>query len=386
MFTGIDYYDIESDLTADQKRVRDQVRAFVEREALPLIRDHYRAGTFPVELVPRMAELGLLGAGLAGHGLPGMDSTAYGLVMQELERGDSGLRSFASVQGALVMYPILTYGSTAQRERWLPFLASGEAIGCFALTEPGFGSDPGGMQTRAERDSDGYLLTGSKMWITNGTIANVALVWAKLDGTIRGFLVERGSPGFTAREITGKLSHRASDTAEITLDRVRVPGDSLLPGAAGLKSVLACLDQARYGIAWGVLGAAQACFAEVLEYTGRRQVFGRPLAARQLTQAKLADMLTAITKGQLLALQLARLRDGGRLRAEQVSLAKRNNARMALEVARTARGMLGASGITDWHQTMRHLCNLETVDTYEGTYEVHTLVMGRDLTGIDAFS
>jgi glutaryl-CoA dehydrogenase len=386
MFTGIDYYDIESDLTADQKRVRDQVRAFVEREALPLIRDHYRAGTFPVELVPRMAELGLLGAGVKGHGLPGMDSIAYGLAMQELERGDSGLRSFASVQGALVMYPILTYGSAAQRERWLPLLAAGRAIGCFALTEPGFGSDPGGMQTRAERDGGNFLLTGSKMWITNGTIADVVLVWAKLDGTIRGFLVERGSPGITPREITGKLSHRASDTAEITLDRVPVPGDSLLPGAAGLKSVLDCLDQARYGIAWGVLGAAQACFAEVLEYTGRRQVFGRPLAARQLTQAKLADMLTAITAGQLLALQLARLRDSGRLRAEQVSLAKRNNARMALEVARTARGMLGASGITDWHQTMRHLCNLETVDTYEGTYEVHTLVMGRDLTGIDAFS
>jgi glutaryl-CoA dehydrogenase len=386
MFTGIDYYDIESDLTADQKRVRDQVRAFVEREALPLIRDHYRAGTFPIELVPRMAELGLLGAGIKGHGLPGMDSIAYGLAMQELERGDSGLRSFASVQGALVMYPILTYGSAAQRERWLPLLAAGRAIGCFALTEPGFGSDPGGMQTRAERDGGNFLLTGSKMWITNGTIADVVLVWAKLDGTIRGFLVERGSPGITPREITGKLSHRASDTAEITLDRVPVPGDSLLPGAAGLKSVLDCLDQARYGIAWGVLGAAMACFAEVLDYTGHRQVFGRPVAARQLTQAKLADMLTEITKGQLLALQLARLRDKGRLRPEQVSLAKRNNARMALEVARTARGMLGANGITDWHQTMRHLCNLETVDTYEGTYEVHTLVMGRDLTGIDAFS
>jgi glutaryl-CoA dehydrogenase len=386
MFTGIDYYDIESDLTADQKRVRDQVRAFVEREALPLIRDHYRAGTFPIELVPRMAELGLLGAGVKGHGLPGMDSIAYGLAMQELERGDSGLRSFASVQGALVMYPILTYGSAAQRERWLPLLAAGRAIGCFALTEPGFGSDPGGMQTRAERDGGNFLLTGSKMWITNGTIADVVLVWAKLDGTIRGFLVERGSPGITPREITGKLSHRASDTAEITLDRVPVPGDSLLPGAAGLKSVLDCLDQARYGIAWGVLGAAMACFAEVLDYTGHRLVFGRPVAARQLTQAKLADMLTEITKGQLLALQLARLRDKGRLRPEQVSLAKRNNARMALEVARTARGMLGANGITDWHQTMRHLCNLETVDTYEGTYEVHTLVMGRDLTGIDAFS
>ena len=386
MFTGIDYYDIESDLTAEARRIRDTVRAFVEHEALPLIRDHYRAGTFPLSLVPRMAELGLLGAGLSGHGLPGMGSISYGLALQELERGDSGLRSFASVQGALVMYPILTFGSEALQKHWLPLLASGRAIGCFALTEPGFGSDPGGMLTRAVRDGDGFILTGTKMWITNGTIADVALVWAKLDGTIRGFLVERGAPGFTSREITGKLSHRASDTAELVLDRVHVPGDNLLPGAVGLKSVLACLTQARYGIAWGVLGAAMACFAEVLDYTRERQVFGRPVAACQLTQAKLADMLTEITKGQLLALQLARLRDAGRLRAEQVSLAKRNNARMALEVARTARGMLGASGITDWRQTMRHLCNLETVDTYEGTYEIHTLVMGRDLTGLDAIS
>jgi glutaryl-CoA dehydrogenase len=386
MFKGIDYYDIESGLSPQARQVRDTVRAFVEQEVMPVIRDHYRAGTFPLSLVPRMAELGMLGAGLSGHGLPGIDSFAYGLMMQELERGDSGLRSFVSVQGALVMHPILTFGSAAQKERWLPLLASGRAIGCFALTEPDHGSDPAGMTCRAVQQGNGYLLNGTKMWITNGTIADVALVWAKLDGVIRGFLLERGASGFSADEITGKLSHRASDTATLVLHDVPVPEANLLPGAHGLKCPLSCLNQARYGIAWGALGAAMACFEEVRSYTGKRQVFGRPLAAFQLTQAKLADMLTEITKGQLLALQLARLRDAGRLRPEQVSLAKRNNVRMALEVARTARGMLGANGITDWYQSMRHMCNLETVDTYEGTYEIHTLALGRDLTGLDAIS
>jgi glutaryl-CoA dehydrogenase len=386
MFKGIDYYDIESDLSQEARLVRDTAREFVEREFLPHVREHYRAGTFPIELATDMGKLGMFGANLSGYGLPGIDNISYGLLMQELERGDSGLRSFVSVQGALVMYPILSFGSEAQKKRWLPLLASGKAIGCFGLTEPDFGSDPGGMRTRAEKKGNEYLLTGVKMWITNGTIADVALVWAKLDGKIRGFLVERGTPGFSASEVSGKLSLRASVTAELVLDEARVPEENLLPEAIGLKSALSCLNQARYGIAWGALGAAMACFAEALDYTRERQVFGRPVAAFQLTQSKLADMATEITKGQLLALQLGRLKDSGRLRPEQVSMAKRNNVRMALEVARTARGMLGANGITDEYQSMRHMCNLETVDTYEGTYEIHTLAMGRDLTGIDALS
>ncbi len=386
MFKGIDYYDIESELSPEARLVRDTARAFVEREFLPSIREHYRAGTFPLELVPRMGALGMFGANLSGYGLPAIDNISYGLLMQELERGDSGLRSFASVQGALVMYPILTFGAEAQKERWLPQLASGRAIGCFGLTEPDHGSDPAGMTTRAVKRGNGYSLSGVKMWITNGAVADLALVWAKLDGEIRGFLVERGTPGFSASEVTGKLSLRASITAELVLDEAFVPGENLLPGAVGLKSALKCLNQARYGITWGALGAAMACFDEVLAYSAERRLFGRPLASFQLTQAKLADMLTEITKGQLLALQLGRLKDAGRMRPEQVSLAKRNNVRMALEVARTARGILGANGISDEYQSMRHMCNLESVDTYEGTYEIHTLALGRDLTGIDAIS
>jgi glutaryl-CoA dehydrogenase len=386
MFRGLDYYDIESELSPEARLVRDTARAFVERDFLPSVREHYRNGTFPAGLAAEMGKLGMFGANLSGYGLPGIDNISYGLLMQELERGDSGLRSFVSVQGALVMYPILTYGSEAQKKRWLPLLASGKAIGCFGLTEPDFGSDPAGMRTRAEKKGNEYILTGVKMWITNGTIADVALVWARLEGKIRGFLVERGTPGFSASEVSGKLSLRASVTAELVLDEARVPEENLLPEAIGLKSALGCLNQARYGIAWGALGAAMACFTEALDYTRERQVFGRPVAAFQLTQAKLADMATEITKGQLLALQLGRLKDSGRLRPEQVSMAKRNNVRMALEVARTTRGMLGANGITDEYQSMRHMCNLETVDTYEGTYEIHTLALGRDLTGIDALS
>jgi glutaryl-CoA dehydrogenase len=386
MYKGIDYYDIESSLPPQAKLIRDTVRSFVDREFLPVIREHYRAGTFPMELLRTMGSLGLFGANLSGCGLPGIDNLSYGLMMQELERGDSGLRSFVSVQGALVMYPILTFGSDEQKERWLPKLASGEAIGCFGLTEPDFGSDPGGMITHAVLKGDHYRLSGVKMWVTNGSVADVALVWAKLDGEIRAFLVERGTPGFSANEIHGKLSLRASVTAELVLDEARVPAENILPHASGLKSALKCLNQARYGIAWGALGSAMACFDEALQYSGERKVFGKPVAGYQLTQAKLAEMVTEITKGQLLARQLAQLKESGRLRPEQVSLAKRNNVRMALEVARTARGILGANGISDEYQCMRHMCNLESVYTYEGTDEVHTLVLGRDLTGIDAFS
>jgi glutaryl-CoA dehydrogenase len=386
MFNGIDYYDVEGDLSQEARMIRDAVRGFVEKEFLPIVRDHYRAGEFPRHIVPMLGEMGLLGSSLHGYGLPGIDSVSYGLVMQELERGDSGLRSFASVQGALVMYPIHAFGSEAQKKRWLPALGSGEAVGCFGLTEPDHGSDPAGMKTKAVRDGSRYVLNGTKMWITNGAIADVAVVWAKLDGTVRGFLVEKGMPGFSAPEIHSKLSLRASITSELVLEDVRVPGENILPEVQGLKGPLMCLTQARYGIAWGALGAAMACFDEALSYTKERKMFGREVASFQLTQAKLADMLTGITAGQLIALKLGRLKDAGKMRPQQVSLAKRNNVRMALETARTARGMLGANGISDEYQTMRHMCNLESVDTYEGTFEIHTLVLGKDLTGIDAVS
>jgi glutaryl-CoA dehydrogenase len=383
-FQGVDFYDVESDLAGEERMARDTVRRFVDREFLPLVREHYRAGTFPLELVPKMGELGLFGANLSGHGLPGVGNVAYGLIMQELERGDSGLRSFASVQGALVMYPILTFGSEAQKRRWLPALAAGEAIGCFGLTEHDHGSDPSGMTARAVRDGDGFRLSGVKMWITNGTAADVAVVWAKLDGVVRGFLVEKGTPGFTAREVSTKLSLRASITAELSFEDCRLPAEALLPGSDGLKSALACLNQARYGIAWGAVGSMTACFVEARDYALSRTQFGRPIAAFQLTQEKLADMATEITSAQLLCLKLGRLKDAGKLRHEQVSLAKRNNVRKALGVARTCRGILGANGITDEYQSMRHACNLESVDTYEGTYEIHTLALGKALTGIDA--
>ncbi|UFS69592.1 acyl-CoA dehydrogenase family protein [Geomonas sp. RF6] len=381
-----DYFDIESDLSSDARLVRDTTRSFVQKEFMPLVREHYRAGSFPLSLAPRLGELGMLGANLSGYGLPGLDAVSYGLLMQELERGDSGLRSFASVQGALVMFPIFAFGTEAQRSYWLPRLASGRTVGCFGLTEPDYGSDPSRMITRAVKDGNSYLLNGVKMWITNGTIADVAVVWAKVDDTVRAFLVTSDTPGFSSREVSGKLSLRASVTAELVLDDARIPEENLLPGAHGLRSALECLTQARYGIAWGALGAAMACFEEALSYSKERKVFGRPVASFQLTQAKLADMATGITHGQLLALQLGRLKDAGRLRPEQVSLAKRSNVRMALETARSARSILAANGIIDEYQCMRHMCNLETVETYEGTYEVHTLVVGRDLTGFDAFS
>ena len=384
--SAIDYYEVERDLSSEERMMRDTVRRFVTNEFLPVVREHFRAGTFPVACIPQLGALGLLGANLTGFGLPGINNVAYGLVMQELERGDSGLRSFVSVQSALVMFPIFTFGSEAQKQKWLPRLGAGQAVGCFGLTEPDHGSDPDGMKTRAVRDGDGFRLNGSKMWITNGSIADVALVWAKLDGVIRGFLVEKGTAGFSARDIKSKLSMRASITSELILEDVRVDQKNLLPGAEGLAAPLQCLTQARYGIAWGAMGAAMACFEEALAYTRERKQFGRPIASFQLTQAKLADMVTEITKGQLLCLRLGRLKDAGAMRHTQVSLAKRNNVRVALEISRTARGMLGANGISDEYPVMRHLCNLETVDTYEGTYEIHTLILGKDLTGFSALT
>ena len=381
----VDYMDLESLLTEEQRLVRDTVGGWVVEKVLPIIEDAAWEGRFPRELVPAMAEMQLFGATLSEYGLPGLDNVAYGLVMQELERGDSGLRSFVSVQSALVMYPIHSYGSKEQKDRWIPELAKARAIGCFGLTEPDFGSNPGGMRTVARKDGASYVLNGAKAWITNGSIADVALVWAKLDGVVRGFLVEKGTPGFSAPEIHSKLSLRASVTAELILDDVRVHRSQMLPGVQGMKGPLSCLTQARYGIAWGAVGAAMACLDEALRYTSERTQFGRPLSSFQLTQAKLADMLTKTTTAQLLAWRLGQLKDRGKMVHTQVSMAKRNNVRAALEVARTARGMLGANGISDEYQVMRHMCNLESVETYEGTYEIHTLVLGRDLTGHDAF-
>ncbi len=385
-FEALDLYRIDDLLSDEERAVRDTVRAFVSREVIPRMPEHNRAGTFPKELIPKMAELGLLGANLEGYGCAGLGAVAYGLIVQELERGDSGVRSFASVQGGLCMYPIWRYGSEAQKERWLPRMARGEAIGCFGLTEPDFGSDPSGMRTRAEKDGDGYVLHGSKMWITNGSVADVAVVWAKLDGEVRGFLVEKGAKGFSARDIPGKFSLRVSVTSELSLDRVKVGPEGLLPGTEGLKSALSCLTQARYGIAWGGVGSAMACFDEALQYAKSRVQFGKPIASFQLVQKKLADMATQITLAQLLALRLGRLKEEGRADFLHVSVAKRNNVEMALEVARTCRGILGANGITDEYQVGRHLCNLESVYTYEGTLVLHTLMLAQALTGIAAYS
>jgi glutaryl-CoA dehydrogenase len=382
-----DYYQLDDLLDDDARLVRDTVRRFVDREVIPHIGGWWLRGEFPRHLVGALGELGVLGANLpVEYGAAGATNMAYGLILQELERGDSGLRSFASVQGALVMYPIHAFGSEDQKRHWLPRLARGEAVGCFGLTEPGAGSDPGAMQTRARRHGGGWELTGTKMWITNGSMADVALVWAKDDdGQVRGFLVERGTPGFSAHEIKTKASMRASDTSELVLEGARVGDDARLPDGNGLRAPLSCLTQARYGIAWGAVGAAVACFEEALAYASARTAFGRPIAATQLIQARLVDMLTDITKGQLLAFRLGQLKDAGAMRYTHVSLAKRNNVRMALDVARAARTILGAYGITLEYHAMRHAANLESVDTYEGTYDIHTLIVGRDLTGLNAF-
>jgi glutaryl-CoA dehydrogenase len=385
-FQGADFYDVDGLLSEEERLVRDTVREWVSDRYLPLVEKAYREGRFPTETIPELAEMGVLGGNLDYADFPRLNSVAYGLVMQELERGDSGLRSFVSVQGALVMYPIWRFGSDAQKERWLPALHSGQAVGCFGLTEPDHGSDPGGMETKARRDGKGFVLQGAKMWITNGNMADVALVWAKLDGEIRGFLVEKGTPGFEAREQRGKHSLRASVTSELVLQDVRVGEDALLPGAKGLGGPLSCLNQARYGIAWGVVGAAMAVYEETVRYGATRVQFGKPIASFQLYQAKLVQMLTEITKAQLLNLRLGRLKDEGKASAEQVSMAKRNACHWALEIARMGRDMLGANGVTDEYQSMRHMCNLESVKTYEGTHDIHTLILGRWITGIAAFS
>ncbi len=386
-FRGVDYYDIDSLLTDEEKSVRAAVRDFVTDRVLPTIAEHYERGEFPRDLVPQLARLGLLGPTFpAEYGGIGLGAVAYGLIMQELERGDSGLRSFVSVQSSLVMFPILTYGSEEQKRRWLPRMARGEAIGCFGLTEPDHGSDPGSMVTRAEHRGDRYILNGAKMWITNGTIADVAVVWAKENGVVRGFLVERGAPGFSAKDQLGKYSLRASITSELVLADCEIPAENVLPKTDGLKCALRCLDNARYGIAWGALGAAMACYDIALQYAKERVQFGRPIARFQLVQTKLVEMLTEITKGQLLALQLGRLRERGAARHTQVSLAKRNNVAIALDVARAARDLLGANGITSEYHVMRHMMNLESVYTYEGTHDIHGLIVGADITGEDAIT
>jgi glutaryl-CoA dehydrogenase len=387
---SLDYLDIESLLSADERMARDTARKFVEDEYLPLVRDAFRAGKFPMQVVPKVAELGFLGSNLPEkYGCAGLNNVAYGLINQELERGDSGLRSFVSVQSSLVMYPIYAFGSEAQKMRWLPALASGKAIGCFGLTEPDFGSNPGGMITRAKKDGNEWVLNGTKRWITNGTIADVALVWAKTEGddvkSIRGFLVETGTPGFSAPEMEGKFSLRASVTSELVLEDVRVPDANVLPGAQGLKGPLSCLTQARYGISWGAIGAAMACYECALDYAKTRKVFSRPIAGYQLVQAKLVTMVAEITKAQLLSLRLGRLKDEGKFRPEQVSLAKMNNVSQALRIARLARDILGANGIADEYPVIRHMLNLETVNTYEGTEDIHRLTIGRDVTGWSAF-
>jgi glutaryl-CoA dehydrogenase len=385
-FNGPDFCDMDSLLTEEEILIRDTVREWVSERYLPLVDKAYREGYFPIEVLPELGELGVFGGNLDYGELPGMSDVAYGLVAQELERGDSGLRSFQSVQGGLVMYPIWRYGTDEQKEKWLHALHRGEKVGCFGLTEPDHGSDPSGMETKAVKDGDGYVLSGAKMWITNGTIADVAVVWAKLDGEIRGFLVEKGMPGYTAPEQRGKHSLRASCTSELVLQDVRVGADSLLPGAVGLGGPLSCLNQARYTIAWGSIGAAMACYEEVREYSLSRTQFGKPLASFQLYQAKLATMLTEITKGQLLNLQVGRLKDRGVVTAEHISMAKRNGCEQGLDIARMARDMLGANGVTDEYQTMRHMCNLESVKTYEGTHDIHLLILGRWITGIAAFA
>jgi glutaryl-CoA dehydrogenase len=385
-FTGVDYINIQSLLSEEEIMIRDTVREFVSEKIIPIIEKYNRENKFPIQLVPKMAELGILGTTFPSkYGCADLNYVSYGLVAQELERGDSAIRSFVSVQSSLVMYPIFTFGSEEQKDYWLPLLSKGEKIGCFGLTEPDFGSNPGGMVTKAEKVDGGYILNGAKMWITNGTIADVAVVWAKLDGKVRGFLVQKEFKGFTAPEMKGKHSLRASVTSELIFDNVFIPEKNLLPKTEGLKNALMCLNQARYGIAWGVVGSMMACYDSALNYSKTRIQFSKPIAAYQMTQEKLVYMITEITKAQLLNLQVGRLMDKGEAKHYHVSMAKRNNCEKALEVARISREILGANGILDEYPVMRHSANLESVKTYEGTHEMHTLIIGETITGIPAF-
>ena len=390
-FEGLDFYDIDALLTEEERMVRDTIRDWVEERLIPLIGDAYVDRRFPTELIPELGELGVLGANLPEeYGCAGLNNVAYGLIMQELERGDSGVRSFASVQGALVMYPIHAFGSEEHRRTWLPALASADKIGCFGLTEPDYGSNPAGMITRARRTDDGWVLNGTKMWITNGSMADVAVIWAQTREPgdtkgIRGFVVPTDTPGFGARDQKGKLSLLASDTSELVLDDVHVPHEALMPGSTGLKSPLMCLTQARYGIAWGAVGAAMACFHEAAGYAGTRVMFDGTIGGKQIQQVRLADMLTWITQGQLLCYRLGRLKDEGTMTPQQVSLAKRANVDMACNIAREARRLLGANGILAEYASMRHMANLESVYTYEGTHDVHSLILGQTITGVSAF-
>jgi len=385
-FTETDYFNINELLTDEEKLVKDSVREFVKNEFNPIIEKHYQDSTFPIDLIPKLGALGLFGITMPEkYDCPNLNNVAYGLAMQELERGDSGLRSFASVQSSLVMYPIFTFGTEKQKEYWLPKLAKGEKIGCFGLTEPDFGSNPGGMITSAKKVNDGYLLNGAKMWITNGTIADITVVWAKLDGKVKGFLVEKNTQGFSAPEMKGKHSLRASVTSELIFQDVLIPEENILPLSDGLKSPLMCLNQARYGIAWGVIGAMISVYDTALEYAKSRLQFSKPIAAYQLTQQKLVQILTEITKAQLMNYRLAILKDEKKVKHTQISMAKRNNCEVALNAARIAREILGANGILNEYPVMRHSANLESVKTYEGTHEMHTLIIGEDLTGFPAF-
>jgi len=386
-FPGVDYMEFDSLLTDEQRMIRDTVRSFVDEKVLPIIEDCAYEGRFPKELVPEIASLGLFGSTIHEYDLPGLDNISYGLINMELERGDSGLRSFVSVQSALVMYPIYTYGSKAQKDHWIPKMARGEAIGCFGLTEPDFGSNPGGMRTVAKKDGNHYVLSGAKAWITNGSIADVAVVWARLEGVVRGFLVERGTPGFSTSEHKGKMSLRASVTSQLAFEDCRIPLENILPGVEGLKGPLGCLTQARYGISWGGIGSAMATYQCALDYAkSRKQFKDRPIASHQLQQAKLAFMITEITKGQLLAYQLGKLKDSGRMKPHHVSMAKRNNIWVARECAKTAREILGANGVVNEYPVFRHLVNIESVYTYEGTHDIHTLVIGEAVTGIASYN
>ncbi len=385
-FRGVDYLLIDTQFSEEELMIRQEARRFVEHRLVPLIRDCYRDGRFPSELIPEMAEMGFFGANLEGYGCAGLSNVEYGLIMQELERGDSGIRSFVSVQGALVMYPIHTFGSEAQKQKWLPLLQSGKSIGCFGLTEPGYGSNPAGMTTRAMKSGGEWILNGEKTWITNGSAADVSVVWARTEEGIRGFLVEKGTPGYSTSDIHGKLSMRASVTSSLSFQDCHIPCENMLPAAKGLKSALSCLTQARYGIGWGVIGAAMDCYETARQYSLERKQFdNKPIAGHQLVQEKLAWMITEITKAQLLALHTGRIKDQGKADAAHVSMLKRNNVAIALDCARLSRDLLGANGIMDEYPIMRHLCNLETVKTYEGTDHIHALVIGERVTGVAAY-